>query len=80
MVLLTGRLWLTARYRLEGRRGDHRCVAGLIGAITEYFAANARTVVDFLYGGSLGERKNADSLASATVQLGASLGKVATTL
>lgn len=42
-------------------------VAGLIGSIVGYVAANAQTVINFLFGGSLGSRNNAQAL-SASVQ------------
>lgn len=42
-------------------------VSGLVGSIVGYLAANAQTVINFLFGGSLGSRRNADAL-SASVQ------------
>lgn len=58
-------------------KGTFAAVTGLVGAIVGYFASNAQTVINFLFGGSLGGRKNADNLAAATAQLGTSLGQKA---
>lgn len=55
--------------------GVFAAITGLIGSIVGYFASNAQTVINFLFGGSLGGRKNADNLAAATAQLGSSLGQ-----
>jgi len=42
-------------------------VSGLVGSIVGYLAANAQTVINFLFGGSLGSRNSAQAL-SASVQ------------
>lgn len=42
-------------------------ISGLIGSVVGYVAANAQTVVNFIYGGSLGSEKKTDAL-SASVQ------------
>lgn len=57
--------------------GMFAAVTGLVGAIVGYFASNAQTVVNYLFGGSLGGRKNADALADNVQSMGAALGKVA---
>jgi hypothetical protein len=43
-------------------------VAGLIGSVVGYVAANAQTVVNFIYGGSLGSEKKTDALAASVQQ------------
>lgn len=42
-------------------------ISGLVGSVVGYVAANAQTVVNFIYGGSLGSEKKTDAL-SASVQ------------
>ena len=39
-------------------------IAGLVGSVVGYVAANTQTVINFLYGGSLGSRNNANSLSN----------------
>lgn len=43
-------------------------IAGLVGSIVGYVAANAQTVVNFIYGGSLGSEKKTDALAASVQQ------------
>lgn len=43
-------------------------VAGLVGSIVGYVAANTQTVYNFIFGGSLGSRNSAGGLAVATQQ------------
>lgn len=49
-------------------------IAGLVGSVVGYVAANAQTVINFLFGGSLGSRNNsktlADTVQSSIQQLG----------
>jgi hypothetical protein len=40
-------------------------VSGLIGSVVGYVASNAQIVVNFLYGSSLGNRKNIDTITTA---------------
>lgn len=40
-------------------------ISGLVGSVVGYVAANAQTVVNFIYGGSLGSEKKTDALAGA---------------
>ena len=40
-------------------------ISGLVGAIVGYVAANAQTVVNFIYGGSLGSERKTDAMANA---------------
>jgi hypothetical protein len=40
-------------------------ISGLVGAVVGYVAANAQTVVNFIFGGSLGSEKKSDAMASA---------------
>lgn len=40
-------------------------ISGLVGAVVGYVAANAQTVVNFIYGGSLGSEKKTDAMAHA---------------
>ena len=49
-------------------------IAGLVGSIVGYFAANAQTVINFIFGGSIGARKSADALASSAAQSITALG------
>ena len=49
-------------------------IAGLVGSIVGYFAANAQTVINFIFGGSIGARKSADALASSAQQSITALG------
>lgn len=43
-------------------------ISGLVGSIVGYLAANALTVVQFIYGGSMGSEKKTDALASSVQQ------------
>lgn len=43
-------------------------ISGLVGSVVGYVAANAQTVVNFIYGGSLGSEKKTDALASSVQQ------------
>lgn len=43
-------------------------ISGLIGSVVGYVAANAQTVVNFIYGGSLGSEKKTDAMAGAVQQ------------
>ena len=43
-------------------------VSGLIGAVVGYVASNAQTVVNFIFGGSLGSQKKTDALADSVKQ------------
>jgi len=43
-------------------------ISGLVGTIVGYVAANAQTVVNFIYGGSLGSEKKTDAMANAVQQ------------
>lgn len=43
-------------------------VSGLIGSVVGYVAANAQTVVNFIFGGSLGSQKKSDDMAAAVKQ------------
>ena len=43
-------------------------ISGLVGAVVGYVAANAQTVVNFVFGGSLGSNKHTDALASSVQQ------------
>ena len=43
-------------------------VSGLVGSVVGYVAANAQTVVNFIYGGSLGSEKKTDALAASVQQ------------
>ncbi len=43
-------------------------VSGLVGSIVGYLAANAQTVINFLFGGSLGSRNNAQALSAGIQQ------------
>lgn len=43
-------------------------ISGLVGAVVGYVAANAQTVVNFIYGGSLGSEKKTDALAASVQQ------------
>lgn len=52
-------------------------VSGLIGSIVGYIAANAQTVINFLYGGSLGSRNSAQALSSSVQQSIQQLGSQA---
>ena len=53
-------------------------IAGLVSGISGYVAANAQTVINFIYGGSLGSRNNGKALAASVQQsiqqLGTSAG------
>jgi hypothetical protein len=69
--LISGSVKITAEMA-----GMFAAVTGLVGAIVGYFASNAQTVINFMFGGSLGGRKNADAVAAGAAQLGDALGKV----
>lgn len=43
-------------------------VSGLVGSVVGYVAANAQTVVNFIFGGSLGTERHTDALASSVQQ------------
>lgn len=43
-------------------------VAGLVGSVVGYVASNAQTVINFIYGGSLGSEKKTDALAASVQQ------------
>jgi hypothetical protein len=40
-------------------------ISGLVGSVVGYVAANAQTVVNFIFGGSLGSEKKTDAMAAA---------------
>ena len=40
-------------------------ISGLVGSVVGYVAANAQTVVNFIYGGSADSTKHADAMAAA---------------
>ena len=50
-------------------------VSGLVGAVVGYVAANAQTVVNFIYGGSLGSEKKTDALAASVQQAIGTVGE-----
>ena len=50
-------------------------IAGLVGSVVGYMAANAQTVINFLFGGSLGSRNTSSALASSVQQAVQSLSK-----
>ena len=43
-------------------------VSGLVGSVVGYVAANAQTVVNFIYGGSLGSEKKTEALSASVKQ------------
>lgn len=43
-------------------------VSGLVGSIVGYVAANAQTVINFIFGGSLGSEKKTDAMAASVQQ------------
>jgi hypothetical protein len=43
-------------------------IAGLVGSVVGYVAANAQTVINFIFGGSLGSEKKTDALADSVRQ------------
>ena len=43
-------------------------ISGLVGSVVGYVAANAQTVVNFIYGGSLGSEKKTDAMAASIQQ------------
>ena len=43
-------------------------ISGLVGSVVGYVAANAQTVVNFIYGGSLGNQKHSEAMAAAVTQ------------
>lgn len=43
-------------------------ISGLVGGVVGYVAANMQTVVNFVYGGSIGSRNNAAALAASAKQ------------
>ncbi|EKD22656.1 MAG: hypothetical protein ACD_84C00020G0004 [uncultured bacterium] len=49
-------------------------IAGLVGSVVGYVAANAQTVINFIFGGSIGSRNSAKGLADSTKQ---AIGKLA---
>ena len=40
-------------------------VSGLVGSVVGYVAANAQTVINFIFGGSLGSERKTDVMAAA---------------
>lgn len=54
-------------------------ISGLVGSIVGYVAANAQTVINFLYGGSMGNEKNAAALAASVKTSTAALAEGANT-
>lgn len=40
-------------------------VSGLVGSVVGYVAANAQTVINFIFGGSLGSERKTDAMAAA---------------
>jgi hypothetical protein len=50
-------------------------VSGLVGSVVGYVAANAQTVVNFIYGGSLGSRKTSAALAESVTNAMATAAK-----
>ena len=50
-------------------------ISGLIGSVVGYVAANAQTVVNFVFGGSLGSEHKTDALASSVQQAISLAGK-----
>lgn len=71
-ALISGKIEITAQ-----QAGMFAAVTGLVGAIVGYFASNAQTVVNYLFGGSLTGRNSAASLATNVEKMGDALGKVA---
>jgi hypothetical protein len=51
-------------------------IAGLVGSIVGYIAANAQTVINFLFGGSLGSRNSSAALSASVQQSIQQLGGV----
>ena len=49
-------------------------ISGLVGSVVGYVAANAQTVVNFIYGGSADSTKHADAMAAAVQQAMAGKG------
>lgn len=43
-------------------------VSGLVGSVVGYVAANAQTVINFIFGGSLGSEKKTDAMAASVQQ------------
>lgn len=43
-------------------------ISGLVGSVVGYVAANAQTVVNFIFGGSMGSEKKTDAMAAAVQQ------------
>lgn len=43
-------------------------VSGLVGSVVGYVASNAQTVVNFIFGGSLGSEKKTDALSTGIQQ------------
>lgn len=54
-------------------------ISGLVGSIVGYVAANAQTVINFLFGGSMGNEKNAAALAQSVQTSTAALAEGANT-
>lgn len=44
-------------------------ISGLIGSVVGYVAANAQTVINFIFGGSLGSRTRSDQMSTAVQQV-----------
>lgn len=49
-------------------------ISGLVGSVVGYVAANAQTVVNFIFGGSLGSERKTDALAAGVQQAIQGLG------
>lgn len=43
-------------------------ISGLVGSVVGYVASNAQTVINFIYGGSLGSEKKTDALSNSIQQ------------
>jgi hypothetical protein len=50
-------------------------ISGLVGSIVGYVAANSQTVVNFIFGGSLGSEKKTDALSASVKQAIDAVGK-----
>lgn len=50
-------------------------IAGLVGSVVGYVAANAQTTMNFIFGGSLGSRASGTALADATKSAISQLGR-----
>jgi hypothetical protein len=70
--MIVGKITITPE-----QAGMFAAITGLVGSIVGYFASNAQTVINYLFGGSLGGRKNAETLSNSVASMGDALGKVA---